>query len=224
MVTKSTKRVNNSDAIGRSDKLTTSSTLVAVMAALASLLLTLYTLFFLVRPSARPPENVGASITKVELQEGLTYQQWLDSQSDKTNSATNDTSGGTTPQPSEEGLMAFIGLDLKGLQKKDYTAWLEYVEVGPGALEVEPGAPVIGSPKSGKALRWYCRNFEPSVASDKGVIRCWVHNPEKAGSYYLRMELYETPKHRSDEWYNPRQSQMLDFFRTDIFTYKPEGL
>jgi hypothetical protein len=162
----------------------------ALLASIASLAVTAYTLVFLIKPSLKPPEELGGSIVKLEYTRGITLGNFLNLI-------------GAQPQlaPGEalddEGMSVFVRVELQGSQRKDFGLVLQAVDVR--------------TRRAVERLSSACESLSPAAPLDTSVKRCWVRSPKAKGQYLLKAELYESGPRGIESNWNPDQVPMLDF-------------
>jgi hypothetical protein len=175
------------EAEGPKTWLNTTTSSVALLASFVALLVSSYSLIYIIKPSLKPPEKLGATISKVEVEKYV---------------ARGDVEPGVRPtddpSPSTPGNLIMLKIDLQGFQERTYVARLLWVDA--------KNDTVRGSGYSS------CPRFSPEASADVTAVRCWVAMPPGKGNYRLRAELMDLgPKKTAPSSYDPRDVDFLDF-------------
>jgi hypothetical protein len=171
------------------------TSLVTLLASFVAVLVSSYSLIYIIKPSLKPPEKLGATISKVEVEKAV---------------ARGDVEPGVRPTddpgPSTPGNLVMLKIDLQGFQERTYVARLLWVNAKDSTIG--------GSGYSG------CPRFSPEASADAIAVRCWVTMPERKGDYRLRAELMDLgPKKTAPSSYDPRDVDFLDFAHSKLITF-----
>jgi hypothetical protein len=124
-----------------------------------TLVTSLYTLLFLVRPTLRPRDEVGATIVKVQLEHNVALRDFLDYMS---------VSLYGNIDTDINGLAIYAQVDLHGFRDRVYAIWCEFLYADDETVVLP--AHIDGFTEVQEA-------FSPQTASDRVVIRAWIAQP-----------------------------------------------
>jgi hypothetical protein len=160
---------------------------VTLFASVVALLLSGYSLIYIIRPNLKPPEKLGAIISKVEVQKAVTRGEV-----EPGVSPTDD------PSPYAPGSLVMLKIDLQGFQERTYVARLLWVNFKNSTID-----------DSGYSS---CPRFSPAASADAVAVRCWITIPKREGEYRLRAELMDLGSTKTaPSSYDPRSVDLLDF-------------
>jgi hypothetical protein len=162
--------------------LSAATSIVTLLASVASLAISLYTLVFLIKPNLKPPEKLGVTITRI----ALTHSVPLHAQIEESFPPRQ----GIPPVQSIPlfrkvlGVRVWAEIDVQGFQTRSYGALLQLIDV----------TDKTSNRKRSIEAASLCPDFTPSASTDKVVLRCWIQAPSKAGRFVVRVAVYEVEK------------------------------
>jgi hypothetical protein len=183
-------------AFSEGSKLSSLASMATLLASVVAMAVSAYTLVYLIRPSLKPPETLGASLSKVEVERNITFGEYL--------KRIESAGPNNAPAPDSAGNIVLLKVAIQGVQQRGYFARLAWVNVD--TQEVRP-------------TNSDCPQFSPSAPTHGIVMTCWVSSPSK-GSYRLKAELLDVgPATLVPSRVNPDILDMLDFAYSRKLTY-----
>jgi ribosomal protein L40E len=152
-----------------------SFTLIKQLGAVAAAIATILGLLFLLWPSIKPvePPTLSAVLSNVSVEPNVTREEFLR----RNNSPT---SGYTREQLQTNGAVVAFDVQLKGFEGRWCPSrWSIYD--APSDTRV-PEIELADQPGT---------IFQPEVADDHAGDKIWVQFPDRAGSYKVRLEIYD---------------------------------
>ena len=177
---------------------------IAALASGITLAATLYGLIFLVRPNLKPPEKLGASITKVVIGERMTYDEYVArSKAARQSFIPND-------QP---GALLYIQFDIQGFHNRTYGTYITL-------MDAKTNRPIVKY-TDGNLLPWQSQRYQPAVSSDRATVYGWISHSGKKGKYFVRVRLYDQglAEGSANYIYEEPSIGMLDVVDSKTFTW-----
>jgi hypothetical protein len=155
-----------------------------------------------VRPDLKRPEKLGASISKLEIEQGVSYTQY-----------SSDVYGPAAIPPASlvklTGYVVYTTISLEGFQRRQYL-------IDPRLYNAQTRHRVSFHPPSGYG---YTQAFSPAASADKIAVRAWNPTPGK-GKYFVRIMLYDLGPKEEQKAGSTSSFILLDFADSKPFTIK----
>jgi hypothetical protein len=126
--------------------------------SLVTIISSLCALLFLVRPTLKPREEVGATIDKVKLERDVTLREFLD----RTGLVFHG------PDANLIGLVIYAQVNLHGLPDSRYAIWCKVLDAANESAVLPMGITEHAE---------VTETFSPQAPADKVVLRAWIAQP-----------------------------------------------
>jgi hypothetical protein len=147
---------------------------------------------YLVAPSLKPKERLGAVISAIEVEQQV---KWLDFKR-RTTPAGHPTSF-QGAQDSVFGDLVFVTVTLNGYKDKKYGVVIETIDASTnkiigGVLPTpSPNTITFHDNVPAPPLRSICNLASPAANEDNIVFRCWSWSPPKGYKYFIRVAIFD---------------------------------
>jgi hypothetical protein len=172
---------------------------IPILVSLAALITSTITLLFIARPELKPKEKLGASISKIEVEQGITYAQY---------STEVYGQAGSLPGISEDrpGYVVYVTVNLEGFQQREYL--------------INPRLYVAKTRQYASFFKesfGFTTGFSPAASADKIAIRAWNPRPP-SGTYFVRVLLFDQgPRIEHGSGDRTARGTLLDFADSQPF-------
>jgi hypothetical protein len=147
------------------------------LAAVIALVTSLYTLVFLIRPSLKPPEKLGAEIGKVQFEHSAKFGDYI--KVEEMASQAGD------PPVDTPGAFLYIQVDLQGYQSRTYGMYFSVLYA-----KTSSEVPFEYFKFKGETIA-VSDAFTPRASADKVTARAWVGYPRTSRPIVVRVRLYD---------------------------------